>query len=320
MLRLAQSAQHPYLLSLAHEVLGFTLYYLGELTAARTHLEQGIALYDPQKHPRSTVNTADPRVDCLTFVSWPLWHLGYPEQALQRSQEAVALAAGLPRSFSLAQTLGFAAVFHLLRREEQIAREQAETVLTLATEQGFPFWMAYGRMLRGWALAEQGQVEDGIAQMQQGLAACRAMGTQLGPIRCLPWLAAAYAKVGQVEKGLTVLAEALAMVGKTGARFSEAELYRLRGEITLAQSSVQRLESSVQKEAEECFLKAIEVARNQQAKSLELRAVMSLARLWQSQGKHHAARNTLAEVYGWFTEGFDTKDLQEAKALLDELN
>ena len=141
---------------------------------------------------------------------------------------------------------------------------------------------------------------------------------ELGPIRCLPWLAAAYAKVGQVEKGLTVLAEALVRMDKTGARFSEAELYRLKGTLTL-QAKIQGPTSRVEAEAEACFWKAIEIARKQQAKSLELRAVMSLSRLWQQQGKRAEAHQLLSGIYGWFTEGFDTKDLQEAKALLEEL-
>jgi len=206
----------------------------------------------------------------------------------------------------------------------------AEEVITLSTDQGFPFWAAFGTRLRGSALAKQGQTEEGIAQMQQGLADIQAMGTEVGRAVYLADLAAAYAKVGRVEEGLTLLAEALAHTYKTGGRDWEAELYRLRGELTLAQSSVQGLASSVktslgssvqrlESEAEEYFLKAIEIARCQSTKSWELRATMSLARLWQRQGKQHEARNMLSEIYNWFTEGFDTKDLQEAKALLDSL-
>ena len=197
MMRLAQSVQDRYLLSVAHVALGCTLYLLGELTSARTHLEQAIALYDPQKHPRSTVNTADPRVDCLSYAAWTLWYLGYPDQALKRSHEALALAAGLSHPFSLAYALGFAALFHLLRREGQLARERAEAVMTLSTEQGFPYWLAVGTMVRGWALAEQGQVEEGIAQMQQGLAAFRAMGAELARIGFLALLAERMGKWGR---------------------------------------------------------------------------------------------------------------------------
>jgi predicted ATPase len=325
MMRLAQSVQDPYLLSVAHWILGATLGLLGELTSAWTHLEQAIALYDPQQHPRSTLFTTDLRVNCFSHAAWALWRLGYPDQALKRSQEVVALAEGLSHPQSLAYALAYAAaVFHLLRREEQLARERAETVITLSTEQGFSFWLAVGMGVRGWALTEQGQVEEGIAQMRQSRTPFLAF---LAPYV----LAEAYGKVGQVEEGLTVLAEALALVDKTGTRVSEAELYRLKGQLTLQKFQVpsfkfqvispQHPTSSTQAEAEAeaCFFKAIEIARKQQARSLELRAVMSLSRLWQSQGKKAEARQLLAEIYGWFTEGFDTKDLQEAKKLLEEL-
>ncbi len=204
--------------------------------------------------------------------------------------------------------------------------------MTLSTEQGFPFWLAQGTVVRGGALVEQGQVEEGIAQMQQGLAAFRIMGAELVRIALLPRLAEVYGKAGQVEEGLSVVAEALAAVDKTGERFSEAELYRLYGELSLRMGEREMGRTGEEKEVvqspshpvtssspEECFLKAIEIARKQQAKSLELRAAMSLARLWQQQEKKAEAHKLLFEVYNWFTEGFDTRDLQEAKMLLDSL-
>ena len=187
--------------------------------------------------------------------------------------------------------------------------------MSLATEHGFPFFSVQGAILLGWALAEQGQIEAGIARIREGLTTFQNMGIESTRSYNLALLAEAYEKAGQIEEGLRTLAEALAKVDKTGERFYEAELYRLKGELTL-QSQVQSLRSKVQEEAEECFSQAIEIARRQSAKSLELRAVMSLARLWQQQGKQYEARRMLAEIYGWFTEGFDTKDLQEAKALL----
>jgi predicted ATPase len=173
-------------------------------------------------------------------------------------------------------------------------------------------------MYRGWALAEQGQGEEGITQLRQGLATFRAIGSGLQQPHCLALLAEAYGKRGQSEEGLALLAEALAIVNNTEERNYEAELYRLKGTLTL-QSQVQGPKSQVEKEAEECFWKASEIARKQQAKSLELRAVMSLSRLWQRQGKREEARQMLAEIYNWFTEGFETPDLQEATALLIEL-
>jgi predicted ATPase len=318
LLRLAQSIQNQELLSSAHGSLGWTLLLLGELTSARTLLERGIALYAPQQPPGND----DPRVVCLRYASFTLWHLGYPDQGLQRSQEAVVLARGLSNPFRLASTLAHAAWFHLLRQEGPFAQELAEEVITLSTDQGFPFWAAFGTRLRGSALAEQGQTEEGIAQMQQGLADIQAMGTEVGRAVYLADLATAYAKVERVEEGLTLLAEALAHTHKTGGRDWEAELYRLKGELLLAQESESQkaeIATDAQGEAEACFLQAIEIAQKQQAKSWELRASMNLARLWQQQGKRHAARDMLSTIYNWFTEGFDTKDLQEAKALLDQL-
>jgi predicted ATPase len=331
LLALAQRAQDPALLMPSYTVLGVTLRFLGEFASAREYLEQGITLYDPQKHRSlAFLHGLDPGVDCLSAAAFVLWYLGHPEQALQRSHEALILAQGLSHPFSLGLALVMAALLHQLRRERRAAQERAEAAMTLATEQGFVEWLGAGSIVRGWALAEQGQGEEGITQMRQALAAFQAVGIEIGRAASLSWLAEAYGKEGQVEEGLTVLAEALAVVDKTRERIYEAELYRLKGQLTLQKfqvsgskfqvenslgSSVQSLES----EAEECFLKAIEIARKQQAKSLELRAVVSLARLWQQQGKKEEAWQMLAEIYGWFTEGFDTKDLQEAKALLEAL-
>ncbi|HEV8717265.1 MAG TPA: hypothetical protein VGX03_31155 [Candidatus Binatia bacterium] len=207
---------------------------------------------------------------------------------------------------------------HQLRRERPLTQEWAEAGITLAREHGFPQWLGEGTVLQGWALAEQGQVEEGISQIRQGLVTHEAIGAGLLKSYFLALLAEAHGKAGQEEEGLTTLVEALTVVDKSGERFYEAELCRLKGELLL-QSQVPGPKPQVEKEVEGCFLKAIEIARRQQAKSLDLRAVMSLARLWQRQGKQKEAHELLAEIYNWFTEGFDTKDLQEAKALLEEL-
>jgi predicted ATPase len=206
-------------------------------------------------------------------------------------------------------------------------------LIALSTEQGFAFFLALGVFKQGAALAGQSQGEGGIEQIHRGLVAYQAIGVELFRPSSLVLLAEAYGKVGRTEEGLTLLAESLELVDKTGARGYEAELYRLKGELTLQQNRERAtgnreqgrntdprpLTPDPQGEAEACFLKAVEIARKQQAKSLELRATVSLARLWQQQGKHHEARDTLSEIYNWFIEGFDTKDLQEAKALLDSL-
>jgi class 3 adenylate cyclase/predicted ATPase len=328
LLTLAQRVQDPVFLPGAHFVLGQTLYFLGELASAQEHLEQSIALYGLQQHRSLAWAGAHPGVQCLGYGALALWHLGYPDQALKRSHGALALTQELSHPLSLAYALASGTWLHQYRWEEQSSQEQAEATIALSSEQGFPYFLAMGTILRGWALAEQGQAEEGIGQMRQGLDAIRATGAGLFEPSYLAMLAEAYGKVGQAEEGLNVLAEALEIAHRTGERYNEVDLYRLKGELVLqsgvrrpasAATSPQSPTSSPQSEAEACFHKAIEIARQQQAKSLELRAVMSLSRLWQSQGREDEARQLLAEIYGWFTEGFDTKDLQEAKALLAEL-
>jgi predicted ATPase len=203
----------------------------------------------------------------------------------------------------------------------QAAQEQAEAAIAVCTEQGFPYWLAMGTILRGWAMAEQGQEEKGIAQMRQGLAAYRATGAELRRPYYISLLAEAYGKEGQAEEGLNTLAEALNTVNKTGERWYEGELFRLKGELLL-KPEIQALQSEIQRlsKAETCFRQAIDITRRQSAKSLELRAVISLSRLWQQQGKNAQAQHKLADIYGWFTEGLDTPDLKEAKALLEEIS
>jgi TOMM system kinase/cyclase fusion protein len=316
-LTLAQSIQDTDFLLEAHTGLGLSLFHLGELVSAREHIEQVIALYDHKKHRYLAFRYGafDPGVACLSFVAWSLWHLGYPDQALQRTQEALTLAQEIAHPFSRGFALFFVAATHQFRQESQATHERAEAAITFSTDQVFPEWVALGTLVRGWALTEQGQEEEGIAQMRQGLAAHQAIGAEVSRSYYLGLLAEACGRVGQIEEGLQVLVEALAFVSHSGERYREAELYRLKGELLL-----QSARQGAVWEAEECFRQAIAIARQQQAKSLELRAVTSLSRLWQQQGKKEEARQLLAEIYHWFTEGFDTKDLQEAKALLAALS
>jgi predicted ATPase len=314
----------------AHHLLGRSFFCKGEFVLALSHLEESIAFYDPQQHRAHTFRFGEnPQTSALRYLGLVLWHLGYPDQALKKIHNAFTLVHELSHPFTLANLLSYATWFHQYRREARLVQERAEALITLSAEQGFLLLPAFGTLLQGWALAEQGQEEEGIAQIHQGLAARRAMGVESGRPYFLGLLAEALGKRGQAQEGLNVLAEALATVHKTGERYYEPELYRLKGELTLALSNARRLASSAtnphsatahpQTPAEACFHKAIETARRQQAKSLELRATMSLARLWQQQGKREAARQRVAEIYSWFTEGFDTKDLQEAKALMQEL-
>jgi predicted ATPase len=227
--------------------------------------------------------------------------------------------------------LEFAAQVRQFRREGPLTQERAEAQIALSSEQGFPFRVASGTVLRGWALSEQGQGEEGIAQLRQGIAGVRATGAEVATPHWLALLAEGYGRDGQNGEGLKIVSEALAIADKNEERYYEVELYRLKGELTLQKHQVLSTTSpgpnsqsltpgtQAETEAEVCFLKAIEVARHQQAKSLELRAVMRLAKLWQRQGKQNEAHEMLAKIYGWFTEGLDTKDLQEAKVLLEEL-
>ena len=190
---------------------------------------------------------------------------------------------------------------------------RAEALIALAAEQGFDYLLVLGQIMAGWARAEQGQEAEGMTQIRQGLTAIRVAGAEIVRPYFLALLSEAYRKVRQTEEGLRVVAEALSEGNETGQRYYEAELYRLKGELLLAQAVNNRTE------AESCYQQALEVSRHRQAKSLELRAATSLARLWQSQGRQEEAHELLADVYGWFTEGFDTADLIDAKTLLDEL-
>jgi predicted ATPase len=315
LLSLAQRLQDPDLLLEAHHALWTTLLAGGDLTAARSHQEQGLRLYDPQRHRSHAglYSGHDPGVCCRMLAALALWLLGYPEQAVASSQAALALAQQLAHPMSLTHALYRAAMLYHLRREVSLTQTRAEATMTIATDQGFPLLLAQAMPLQGWALATSGHGEEGITQIQQGLASYRAVGAAAYRPYLLALLAEASVQAGQITEGLEALAEALATLAKSRARWWEAELHRLRGELLLQHAVAQP------EEAEACFQQALAVARHQQAKSLELRAAMSLARLWQLQGKRTEAHALLAEVYNWFTEGFDTADLQDAKALLDEL-
>ena len=314
LLTLAQQAQDSAMLCAAHRALGSTLFSLGTPASAHTHFTQGIALYDLQQHRAAAfLYGEDSGVVCHSYGAWALWCLGYRDQGLTRIDEALTLAQQVAHPFSLGYALICAAVLHQLRHEVRTTQECAEATISLAKEQEFPFWMTISSILRGWALAQQGQAQAGIEQITQGLRAHRATGAELHRPYYLALLAEVQGTVGEPAAGLRVLTEALAVMDKTDARWYESELYRLKGALLLQQSS------SNQTEAESCFHHALDIARNQQAKSFELRIVTSLSKLWQQQGKRQEAHDLLAPVYNWFTEGFDTADLKDAKALLDEL-
>jgi predicted ATPase len=313
-LTLAQRVHDPVAPLVAYLAQGCSLFYYGDIAPARSHLERVMALYDPQQYrPLGLRYGEDLGVVGLVHLALALWMLGYPDQALATTHGALTLGQTLAHPHNLAFSLEFLAWLHQFRHEAPAAQAYAEAGLALAREQGFPHFVALCTVHWGWALAVQGQGEAGIALMRQGQAAWQAMGGELHQPYFLALLAEAYGTIGQTDKGLAVLAEALARVERTDERLYEAELYRVKGELLLRQAVPDVLQ------AEACFQQALAIASRQQATSWELRAAMSLARLWQGQGKHAEARQLLAPIYNWFTEGFDTADLREAKGLLEAL-
>jgi class 3 adenylate cyclase/predicted ATPase len=296
----------------AHNALGQTLFQLGDYATARTHLEQGIALIDPTLHRAQAFHQGEASgVRCLVTAARTLWSLGYPTQAWRRSEEAVALAQEVAHPYCLAMVQFQAALLHHHRRDLSAVQVHAEALLSIATDQGFPLFVGHGTYLRGWVLAMQGEGRVGLAQIRQGLATIVAAGQELSRPVCLLLLAEAAEHAGQIEDGRRLLDETLTVLEASGRGDLLAEAYRLQGIMLLRQAAPDTAQ------AEDCFQQALRIAHRQQATSWELRAAISLSRLWQQQGQLAKARALLAPIYGWFTEGFDTLDLQEAKVLLE---
>jgi predicted ATPase len=311
---LAQRTREPAQLLQARLAWTVTSLSLGDPAVTREHMEQGVALYDPRRHSsHASLYGQDPGVACRCIGAVALWLLGYPEQAAKRSRDGLALSreSGHPNTLALAEQ--YAAILGQYRREWPVVQRSAEAILAIAAEHGFTFWQACGLMMHGWALAEQGAAASGVAQLRQGLDGFLATGGGIYRPYFLALLAEALGREGQIEEGLGVLAEALALIQETDEGFNAAELHRLRGEFLLQRETTE----ATSREAEACFRHALTIARQQQARSLELRAAMSLTRLYRKQNRHAEVRPILAECYGWFTEGFDTPDLQEAQALLE---
>jgi class 3 adenylate cyclase/predicted ATPase len=314
LLRLAERGDEPSHYVLAHYALGLTALYSGELSAASAHFEEVIARYTTDQSNSPVFRAGnDPGVSSRAWTGLTLWLLGYPEQAEARSHEALALTRELAHPYSLAFVLWVAALVSQFRRDVEFAHAQAEESVNLSTEHGFALWLGIGTILLGRTQVAQGKLQEGVEQMRQGLVAYRATGANVVVPRSLTLLAEGYGATGQVADALRVLAEAQVLVDGNGEHWCEAEVHRCRGELLLARSV------DAHSEAETCFRQALDVARRQQAKSLELRAAMRLSRLWQQQGKQAEARDLLGPIYGWFTEGFHTPDLKDAKALLDDL-
>lgn len=321
LLRLAQNLNDTALILEAHLSLGITHFYMGDIVAAHAAFQQGIDLYDREQHHALAFQYGDdPGVVCMAYDAWALQLLGYPDQAYQLSQDAIALGKELEHPFSLALGFNFAARLHQIRGEGTATREQAEATIALSTQQGFAHWVATGQILLGWALAGQGQSETGLACVHTGLIGWQATGAEVALPHFFALQAEIHGRDEHVGEGLTRLDEALSIVAKNGERYYEAELYRMKGEFLIQQAKIANPQSPTPSpQAEEYFLKAIEVAQEQKAKFWELRAAMSLGRLWHEQGRGVEAQSGLQEVYNWFSEGFGTQDLQDAQALLDTL-
>ncbi len=295
-----------------HYMLGQTATHLGDLVSARVQLDEGMALYDSQKR-HSLRALQDPGVACLSYKASVLWLLGYPDQALEASNQALALAHSLAHPFSLAYALGIRALICLFRGETNEVREYAESMYDLGSHQGMPYWTMVGEVLRAWTLMQQGELRKGISYMRQALATYSATGATLMTPYWLVLLAQAQAKIGQTEKAIGLLRKAQTIAESGSELWCLAELLRLRGELLLS------ITPRNYNEGEALLQQALETARRQQAKSLELRCAISLSQLWEKQGKKEKAFELLAEVHRSFTEGFDAPDLKQAKAVLNRL-
>ena len=332
-LPMANRLSYPGLAMRGHLAMEITYLHLGEFVDSVEHFEKALLLYNPVQHRDDAfLYTQNPGVSMRCFGAWALWFLGKPDGALQRIQEALTLAQEISEPHTLCRAFLVAAILHQLRRDNRLAQECAEAAISLSGEHNLMMYQSPATITRAWAMIDQGLDETSIENMRQGLAARRATGTELIRPHLLAQIAEALSKAGQTEEGLRVLEEALAVTDRTGERYYEAELYRLKGELLLMQSTSRALSRAAARrkateskpaeviQVEQCFHQSIQIARHQQAKSLELRASMSMARLYRDQGRHEKARNLLSPIYCTFSEGFGTVDLREAKALLDDLS
>ena len=301
-------------LLIAHRIAGQSLMFIGDIAEGRTHCDEGIALYDPAEHrPLATRFGHDAGVTILSFRSWAVWFLGYPEAALADTEQALTYAREIGQAATLMVALGVTTTIHILCGDYSVAIARAQELFALAEEKGALLWKALGMLLQGGPFALTGKASDAVQMITSGIAAYRSTGATLLVPWDLSYLATAYAELGQFEDAWRCISEAMTSVETTKERWCEAEVNRIAGEIAL------RSPEPDAAKAEAYFEHALTVARAQQAKSWELRAAMSMARLWRDQDKRDEARELLAPVYGWFTEGFNTLDLKEAKALLEEL-
>jgi predicted ATPase len=315
MLSLAERRRDTAAQAVAHRCLGAGLMFHGELAPALTHFDQSVRLYQVADRTSPVfLWGSNVRVGCLNFAPLVILWQGYPNQALTLSQEALAAARELRHAFTLSHVLHLNCWLYQIIGDSQIVLERAAQQIASAGEHGLPVWLASGYVFHGWAVAMGGDIEAGTAEMRQGLATIRGAGThRLQVAHYLGLLGHVHAQAGNSAEAISLISEALTSAEEVDERWFEAELHRLKGEALLTLSAKHTAD------AEHCFRRSLGVAQEQKAKLWELRAAMSLARLWHDHGKSAEAHDLLAPVYGWFSEGFDTADLLHAKALLDEI-
>jgi len=316
LLRLAERLDDRVLLLEAHHAMCPSTLWAGEPEHTRRHGEQGIALYD-REQDRSLAflyGGHDPSVCCQMHSSMALWFLGYFDSAAERSRAGLALAAEMSHAGTVANALPFAGIVHQLRGDVDAVHDVAASLIAVSSEHGYQQWLAFGRILEGWALAQEGGGDAPIARLRADIAAYHATGNELYNPYFLWLLASLQLKYGDLIGGLDTVGATLGLPADTASAMFAADLHRLRGELLLGR------EPAAASEAELAFQQAIAIARRGRTKAWELRAATSLARLWQRQGKREEARHLLADAYVWFTEGFDAPDVKNARALLEELS
>lgn len=299
----------------AHHLLWSTLVHTGDLAEAQTHTDYGIAHYDADVHHNHAYLYAghDPGVCCRNYSAWLLWLHGFPARAAERTDEALALADRLSHPYSRGLAFFSAGVVHQMRGDVSAVREWTEALAPLSQEHGFPFLLTRGRLLSGWVLTRTGQLSEGIAMMRDAMREYRAAHTAMDVPQYLAVIGQACGQAGDFATGLGVLEEAFSIAEQNGERLMLPDLFRIKAELLAMQGAASN------DAAKKLLTRGLAEARRLGARSLELRTATSLARLLHDQGKSGEAHALLAPVHGWFTEGYDTADLKEAKALLDEL-
>ena len=314
LLRGAKRKQDPVLFLSAYQLIGTALWFMGNFVIAQQKFEQGFSYYDPHQHRSYThLTDEDQGVVCLSYMAWNLWLLGFPDRSLKKCRKALTLAHSLSHPLSTVFAQSYAAFLSIYRQEPLKVQEHAEVAIALANEHGFEFFKAFAKIFLGFGQSLMGQNESGLALIRKNLDDWKATGARLGGTQFRAFLAEAYGKTGNFESGLSVVAESLSEIRKNEERLGEAELYRVKGELLLMQAHAET-------DAENCFKQGIEISKRQGAKSLELRASISLSRMWQTQGKYKDAKRVLTEIYNWFDEGFNTADLKQARSLLEMLS